>query len=163
MFNNHGQQQSFHKYNSKFYKIFPNRNFPKFHQVFPRWYFQRFTRIPSKSFPKFKISKISPMFQTSLPTRTFFKNTPNMVHKIFPTNLGRNIPNRISQLKILKLTFKFTNFRFFPTTNFPQKSYQNFTKSSELFPNEKQTFPNELFKFSQTSDHLKIRVEGFPI
>ena len=77
-----------------------------------------------------------------------------MVYKIFPTHLGRNIPNRISQLKFHKLTFKFTNSRFSQQQNFLQKSYQNFTKSSKLFPNEKQTFPHELFKFSQESDHL---------
>ena len=144
--------------------IFPNKipNFTKFSQIeiFPKFtkcsqdgILKGFPRIPSKSFPKLKFQNFTNVPNKFAHRNIFQKHSQHGIQN-FPNSLGQEYSQQDFPTKILKLTFKFTNSRFSQQQIFPQKSHQNFTKSSKLFPNEKQTFPNELFKFSQKSDHL---------
>ena len=134
--------------------LFPNKKFQISYnkisliEIFPTFTkcsqdntFKRFTKVPKQKFSQVKISKISPMFQTSSPTGTFSKNTPNMAYRTFPTNLGRNTPNRIFPTKMLKLIFKFTNSRFSQQQNFPKNHIKVSQKVSKIFPIKNKLFP----------------------
>ena len=118
-----------------FYKIFPNKISPKFTKCSQDGIFKGFPRIPSKSFPKLKFQNFTNVPNKFAHRNIFSKNTPNMAYKIFPTHLGRNIPNRISQLKFfVKIDNQIHQFQIFPTTNFSTKITSKFHKKFQTFP-----------------------------
>ena len=133
--------------NSKFYKIFPNRNFPKIHQVFPRWYLQRVPQDPKQKFSQVKISKFHQCSKQVCPQEHFFKNTPNMAYKISQLTWAGIFPPGFPN-KILKIKIQIHQFQIFPTTKFFHKIISKISqKSSKLFPSRNKLFPMSFSNF----------------